>query len=220
MESIKFSGFQILLGEIKCQRFGDVFLNSHPMISLFSIVVDNEFKVVDLWNNGTWFIPFRRSLYSWEKDSYNEILRKLENVFLSIGKFDKLIWVHDSHEPSISFVGRAPLHHRIGISRQPPNDGEFKFNIDGSVWGKPSIASCGGVLQNSASHVVGIFFGPLGFHDSNYAELYAILQALRFYASSPFKDSHLIIESVASNSFADNLAKFGVEKNSMFCARW
>lgn len=51
-----------------------------------------------------------------------------------------------------------------------------------------------GVLRNSDGIVVGVFFGPLGIHDSNFAELMAILHALRLLSSPPYPNSHVTIE--------------------------
>ncbi|EOX92975.1 Uncharacterized protein TCM_001832 [Theobroma cacao] len=79
--------------------------------------------------------------------------------------------------------------------RSPPPTGEFKFNVDNSAKGKPGPVGCNGVLRDSNGHVVGLFFCLIGLHDSNIAELMAILKALKLFAASPYTSSPLIIES-------------------------
>ncbi|EOY25663.1 Uncharacterized protein TCM_027046 [Theobroma cacao] len=88
-----------------------------------------------------------------------------------------------------------PPRHRVGTSWSPPPTGEFKFNVDDLAKGKSGPAGCGGVLRDSEGYVVGLFFCPLGLHDSNFAKLMAILKALLPFAATPYTASRLIIES-------------------------
>ncbi|EOY20107.1 Uncharacterized protein TCM_045502 [Theobroma cacao] len=61
--------------------------------------------------------------------------------------------------------------------------------------GKPSPSGCGGVLRNFEGSLLGLFYGPLGYHDSNYAELMAILHALRLFSASQSIGAQLLVES-------------------------
>ncbi|WRX28906.1 Ribonuclease H domain - like 10 [Theobroma cacao] len=97
-------------------------------------------------------------------------------------------------DPRLSSRRKAPHHHQVGTSWSPPPTGEFKFNVNSSAKGKLGLAGCGGVLQDSDGNVVGLFFYPIGLHDSNFAELMAILKALKLFAATPYTSSPLIIE--------------------------
>ncbi|EOY03784.1 Uncharacterized protein TCM_018970 [Theobroma cacao] len=66
--------------------------------------------------------------------------------------------------PCALFTRRSFSISRLEISWQPPLDWFFKFNVDGSACDKPEPSSCDRVLRNSYNHVLGIFYGPLGYH--------------------------------------------------------
>ena len=58
----------------------------------------------------------------------------------------------------------------------PPPSGFLKFNVDGSVRGKPGPSGIGGVLRYELGMVKGIFSKAVGVMDSNQAQLLAILE--------------------------------------------
>ncbi|XVF38072.1 hypothetical protein REPUB_Repub20aG0066200 [Reevesia pubescens] len=60
----------------------------------------------------------------------------------------------------------------------------WKFNVDGSAYGKPGPASCGGVLRDCNCNIAAIFSGLLRVLDSNEAELVAIRHALKVFKNS------------------------------------
>ncbi|XVF38398.1 hypothetical protein REPUB_Repub20aG0098200 [Reevesia pubescens] len=72
----------------------------------------------------------------------------------------------------------------------------MKFNVDSSSRGNPGPAGCGGVLRNCDGSIFEIFSSPTDFHDSNLAELLAILIVLYvFLKSKKFDCIPLAIES-------------------------
>ncbi|EOY09734.1 Uncharacterized protein TCM_025122 [Theobroma cacao] len=73
---------------------------------------------------------------------------------------------------------------------------------DGLTKDKLGPAGCGGILCNSDGYVVGVFLGPLGIQDSNFAELMAILHVVRFFSYSSFTSSKLIIEFDSKNALS------------------
>ena len=82
-----------------------------------------------------------------------------------------------------------------------PSLGVYKFNVDGSVIGKPGPGGVGGVLRDWNGKVKGMFSTSIGVVDSNFAELYAILQALEMIATcDELRTTSLIIESDSANS--------------------
>ncbi|EOY12946.1 Uncharacterized protein TCM_031451 [Theobroma cacao] len=139
----------------------------------------------DMFLNGGESLGVLRVLYP--------LLSKLGMIQASEGveAIDDMGWWTD---PRLSSKRKAPHHHQVGTSWSPPPTGEFKFNVDSSAKGRPGLAGCGGVLQDSDGNVVGLFFYPIGLHDSNFAELMAILKALKFFAATPYTSSPLIIE--------------------------
>ena len=79
---------------------------------------------------------------------------------------------------------------------EAPMPGCLKFNVDGSAWGKPGLAGCGGILRDESKKVVGMFFGPLGIIESNEAEVKAIQQALVLFLQTKWVGvKELVIES-------------------------
>ena len=83
----------------------------------------------------------------------------------------------------------------------PSPSGFMKFNVNGSVKGKPGPSRIGGVLRDELGVVKGIFSKAVGVMDSNQAELLAILEALLVSVESNFFTSlSLIIESDFSNA--------------------
>ena len=69
------------------------------------------------------------------------------------------------------------------------------------AFGKPGPAGVGGVLRDMNGRVRGMFSVNIGVADSNFAELYAILEALELFMS--FEEGNgcgLFIESDSSNA--------------------
>ena len=81
----------------------------------------------------------------------------------------------------------------------PPLD-SLKFNVDGSARGKPGPAGIGGVLRDCKMRVKAVFSKTIGVADSNLAELLAVQEALKIFASTRWASTHkLIVESDSSN---------------------
>ncbi|XVF23030.1 hypothetical protein REPUB_Repub13aG0003100 [Reevesia pubescens] len=57
------------------------------------------------------------------------------------------------------------LNHTINV---------LKLDVDGSARGKQGHAGCGGVLRDESGDNGGVFYGPIGIHDSNVAKILAI----------------------------------------------
>ncbi|PPD91811.1 hypothetical protein GOBAR_DD11218 [Gossypium barbadense] len=68
--------------------------------------------------------------------------------------------------------------HRNLVSWTPSPVSKLKSDVNGSAWGKPCPAGCGGILRDYDGHLRGIFFGLLGHLDSNIAECATTLRAL------------------------------------------
>ncbi|XVE98229.1 hypothetical protein REPUB_Repub03eG0087800 [Reevesia pubescens] len=84
----------------------------------------------------------------------------------------------------------------IDFSRGLKLLGFLKFNVVGASKGNPATAGCGGVLRDNSSTIISLFYGPIGFHDTNVAEIIAIKIALNvFVISKSFSKGHLLIES-------------------------
>lgn len=62
-----------------------------------------------------------------------------------------------------------------------PSLGMFKFNVDSAVRGKPGPAGIGGVLRNSKSEALFMFFKFVGVCGPNKAKVLTILEALRCF---------------------------------------
>ncbi|KAK2641064.1 hypothetical protein Ddye_022827 [Dipteronia dyeriana] len=67
---------------------------------------------------------------------------------------------------------------KIILDWNPPAEDHFKFNVDGSVIGKPGTASAGGVLRDFNGKILCLFSFHLGCLDSNAVEIWAIKVAL------------------------------------------
>ena len=83
----------------------------------------------------------------------------------------------------------------------PPNVGVLKFNVDGAAKGKPGPAGIGGVLHDSGGLVLVMFSKHVGTMESNEAEVLAILEVVRIFASSSF-NSRLEVESDSLNAIS------------------
>lgn len=59
----------------------------------------------------------------------------------------------------------------------PPLLCVLKFDVDGTVRGKPGLVGIDGVLCNSKGEVLYMFLKLVGFCDSNVADVLAILEA-------------------------------------------
>ena len=119
----------------------------------------------------------------------------------------KAKWPESSH--SISDIMRFPKNIQIPKVRKAskrtivwdcPVPDYLKFNVDGSVRGKPGPAGIGGVLRDCNASVKAIFSKHIGEVDSNMAELLAVREALRLFVTTRWAYSHkLIIESDSNN---------------------
>ncbi|KAK2654188.1 hypothetical protein Ddye_014044 [Dipteronia dyeriana] len=67
---------------------------------------------------------------------------------------------------------------KIIFDWNPPAEDQFKFNVDGSVLGKPRPTGAGGVLREFNGKILCLFSYHLGILDSNAAEIWAIKVAL------------------------------------------
>ena len=62
-------------------------------------------------------------------------------------------------------------------------DKGLKFNVDGSAYGNPGPAGCGGILRNERGRILALF-SPLGILDPNIAKVMAIKVALGIFVRS------------------------------------
>ena len=63
-------------------------------------------------------------------------------------------------------------------------DKGLKFNVDGSAYGNPGPAGCGGILHNERGRILALFSSSLGILDPNIAEVMAIKMALGMFVRS------------------------------------
>ena len=85
------------------------------------------------------------------------------------------------------------------IWKRPPLN-SLKFNINGSVRGKPRSAGIGGVLRDCKAAVKVVFSKFIGVTDSNVAELLAVRKALKLFVITRWASTHkLIVENDSSN---------------------
>ena len=94
----------------------------------------------------------------------------------------------------------GPAKVRRPIFWSPPPIGVSKLNVVGAARGKPGQAGIGGVLRNSKWEILFMFSKHVGLHDSNEAEVLAILEALWWFSRN-FNGS-LVVESDSSNAIA------------------
>ena len=66
----------------------------------------------------------------------------------------------------------------------PPEPNSLKFNVDGSVMGKPGPAGIGGVLRDENGKVLCLFSVHMGILDSNTTELLAIKKAIELISEN------------------------------------
>ncbi|KAK3219977.1 hypothetical protein Dsin_013947 [Dipteronia sinensis] len=86
----------------------------------------------------------------------------------------------------------------------PPMTDTLKFNVDGSVRGKPGPAGIGGVLRNSNGKVLCLFSYYMGRADSNAAEIWAIKRAVELCLSNPMlrgRDIEVVSDSKVAVSW-------------------
>ncbi|OMO71317.1 hypothetical protein CCACVL1_18294 [Corchorus capsularis] len=77
-----------------------------------------------------------------------------------------------------------------------PNNGQLKFNVDGTTKWQPGEAGIGGILRDESGSTKVVFSKPIGLADSNLAELLAIKEAFLIFAASNWADEkELIVES-------------------------
>ncbi|EOY05984.1 Uncharacterized protein TCM_020842 [Theobroma cacao] len=105
-----------------------------------------------------------------------------------MGSLDEYGWWPEPWNVNIT---RAPLHTSVNITWQPPQLGEFKFNVDGSARETSGPAGYEGVLRDSEGYVTDTIRATLG---------------------------GVIFQHIArdGNSFVDMLAKHGADY--MFCS--
>lgn len=63
---------------------------------------------------------------------------------------------------------------------RPPDEGCFKFIVDGATIGKLGSAGIGRMLQDNLGNSLTFFIEPIGVKDSNKAKLLAIRRASLF----------------------------------------
>ncbi|EOX99287.1 Uncharacterized protein TCM_007917 [Theobroma cacao] len=100
-----------------------------------------------------------------------------------IGIFFSPLEIQDSSYVELMAIKHALL--LFASSTLAGAKGEYKFNVDGSTGDKLGPTGCHGVLRDSSSYVIGIFFSPLEIQDSSHVEIMAIKHALLLFASSP-----------------------------------
>ncbi|XVF06396.1 hypothetical protein REPUB_Repub06bG0045200 [Reevesia pubescens] len=136
---------------------------------------------------------------------------------------DEALWWSD---PRAASRGQAVSKPRKGIVCCCPGSDEVKFNVDGSSIGKPGAARCGGVLRD----MTGIK-SLIMESDSLIA-----LSWIRNKGTWPwkewkiFKEIYILCKQIGdvkfahsyreANSFADNLAKMGGDREDFFIAFW
>ncbi|XVF07502.1 hypothetical protein REPUB_Repub06bG0144500 [Reevesia pubescens] len=127
--------------------------------------------------------------------------------------FDSMWWI--DHVACIHAHSHSSV--RIFVPWPPPDIGFWKFNVNGSLFGKLGPSGCEGVLQDAKCNIVAIFSGPLGVLDYNVAKLLAIHHVLLVFKNSgKLVGNGLIVESDSrnvvnweANGFVDALAKAG-----------
>lgn len=76
----------------------------------------------------------------------------------------------------------------------------FKLNFNGATKGNPGLAGVGGVFQNAAGDIVGIYWGYIGENMNNMAELKALLAGINMVVTNGWfsfiieGDSQIIIQ--------------------------
>ncbi|MCH81151.1 putative non-LTR retroelement reverse transcriptase, partial [Trifolium medium] len=82
------------------------------------------------------------------------------------------------------------------IAWKPPDDGWVKLNTDGACIER-SVAACGGVLRNSQGEWIGGFSKFLGTCSAYVAELWGLLEGLKYTWKLGFRKVELNVDSVA-----------------------
>ncbi|KAJ1381042.1 Ribonuclease H domain [Sesbania bispinosa] len=82
---------------------------------------------------------------------------------------------------------------RSSISWDPPPEGWYKVNCDGSVRSDISHATCGGIIRDERGVPLGAFVSKLNWCSITFAELWAIIHGLRIAAQK--KLDLIILES-------------------------
>ncbi|EOY26244.1 Uncharacterized protein TCM_027707 [Theobroma cacao] len=180
---------------------------SAKYLRLFSLVVDNDAQDNDAYNeillelSNAVLVPRKENRLLWKHHPKGHFSVK---IFCSL--LDADLMDHDSALFSdLPFLIPSPLNiflhlaefilmrskdfvvgSSLRVSWQPPNGGDLKFIVDSLARGKPDLTSCGGILRNLEGYVVGVFFDPLVYLNSNFVELIAIFYALRLFALSPY----------------------------------
>lgn len=65
----------------------------------------------------------------------------------------------------------------------PPQQGQFKFNVDGATWGKLGPAGIGSVIRDHNGEPLVVFVESIVRKESNEAELLSIRKALTIWIS-------------------------------------
>lgn len=156
------------------------------------------------------FIPFAIFLSVW-KERNNRIF---QSVFVAVDDLEQLVVVQIAKWTSFKEFDTSKVYDVLhkweaslycGVKKVkkvvhwvPPNVGVLKFNVDGVAKGKPGPAGISGVLRDSGGLVLVMFSKHVGTMESNEAEVLAILEAVRIFASSSF-NSRLEVKSDSLN---------------------
>ncbi|XVF07574.1 hypothetical protein REPUB_Repub06bG0151200 [Reevesia pubescens] len=129
-------------------------------------------------------IKFR--LASWAKARWPQLLESFDDVFRCFANV---------------VVPVAPKVVRSPDYWEPPPPGFLKFNVDGSIVGKPRPAGIGIVLRSNNGEFLLVFSRSIDVQDSNDAEFLTILEAFLIFAGSKWCSiGGLIVESDSLNA--------------------
>ncbi|EEF29695.1 conserved hypothetical protein [Ricinus communis] len=151
--------------EVSCQKEASIFF------------LDNMFFACcwSLWLERNKFI-FEGSSIAWEKLSELILIRKMHWIEASIPSYP--FSVNEIMTSSLPLKRwRSVCSIRPDLQWLPPLANELKWNVYGSIIGKPGIAGIGGVLRNAEGLFIALFSCPIGIKDSNDAEVHAICKA-------------------------------------------
>jgi len=97
---------------------------------------------------------------------------------------------------ALAFMVNASRHETILIGWKPPDNGWVRLNTDGSCK-EGAVAGCGGVLRGSDGEWLGGFPRSLGLCSAYVAELWGVIEGLRYARSLDFRRVELHVDSVA-----------------------
>jgi hypothetical protein len=136
------------LNEVLSRRLGngmstrfwrDVWIGGEPLYlkfpRLFSLSLQKDFFVGNLWSEGRWDFVWRRNLFQWEADSVNLLLDLLVNVSLSNDQ-DEWVW---NLNPEEGFSVKSAYDSLSGMG-DITNLSEWELKIFSSIWISPAPA--------------------------------------------------------------------------------